>query len=37
MEHRIYKIYEKARRLIYPSVSKLTFKELFDKIKTKHP
>ena len=37
MEHRTYIIYEKARRLIYPSISKLTFTELLDKIETKHP
>ena len=34
MEHRINKIHEKALCLIYPSDSKLTFKELLDKIKT---
>ena len=34
MEHRINRIYERALRLIYPSDSKLTFRELFDKNKT---
>ena len=34
MEHRINKIHERALRLIYPSDSKLTFKELLDKNKT---
>ena len=34
MEHRINKIHEKALRLIYPSDSKLTFKELLEKNKT---
>ena len=34
MEHRINKIHERALRLIYPSDSKLRFKELLDKNKT---
>ena len=34
MEHSINKIHERALRLIYPSDSKLTFKELLDKNKT---
>ena len=34
MEHRINKIYERALRIIHPSDSKLTFKELLDKNKT---
>ena len=34
MEHRINKFHERALRLIYPSDSKLTFKELLDKNKT---
>ena len=34
MEHRINKIHERALRLIYPSDSKLTFKELLEKNKT---
>ena len=34
MEYRINKIYERVLRLIYPSDSKLTFKELLDKNKT---
>ena len=34
MEHRINKIHERALRLIYPSDSKLTFKELLSKSKT---
>ena len=34
MEYIISKIYERALRLIYPSDSKLTFKELLDKNKT---
>ena len=34
MEHRINRIHERALRLIYPSDSKLTFKELLDKNKT---
>ena len=34
MEHSINKIHERALRLIYPSYSKLTFKELLDKNKT---
>ena len=34
MEHRINKIHERALRLICPSDSKLTFKELLDKNKT---
>ena len=34
MEHRINKIHERALHLIYPSDSKLTFKELLDKKKT---
>ena len=34
MEHRINKIHEGALGLIYPSDSKLTFKELLDKNKT---
>ena len=34
MEHSINKIHERALRLIYPSNSKLTFKELLDKNKT---
>ena len=34
MEHRINKIHEKAFRLIDPSESKLTFKELWDKNKS---
>ena len=34
MEHRINKIHERALCLIYPSNSKLTFKELLDKNKT---
>ena len=33
-EHRINKIHERALRLIYPSDSKLTFKELLEKNKT---
>ena len=36
MEHRINKIHERALRLIYPSDSKLTFKELLDKKQTEH-
>ena len=34
IEHRVNKIHEKALCLIYPSDSKLTFKELLDKNKT---
>ena len=34
MEHSINKIHESALHLIYPSDSKLTFKELLDKKKT---
>ena len=34
MEHRINKIHKRALRLIYPSDSKLTLKELLDKNKT---
>ena len=34
MEHSINKIHERVLRLIYPSDSKLTFKELLDKSKT---
>ena len=34
MEHRINKIYERVLCLIYPSDSKLIFKELLDKNKT---
>ena len=34
MKHRVNKINEKALRLIYPSDSKVTFKELLDKNKT---
>ena len=34
IEHRVNKIHERAFRLIYPSDSKLTFKELLDKKKT---
>ena len=34
MEHRINKIHERVLRLIYPSYSKLTFKELLGKNKT---
>ena len=34
MEHRINKIHEMTLRLIYPSDSKLTFKEILDKNKT---
>ena len=34
MEHKINKIYERALRIIHPSDSKLTFKELLDKNKT---
>ena len=34
MEHRMNKIYERAFRIIYPSDSKLTFKELLDENKT---
>ena len=34
MEHRINKIHERALHLIYPSDSKLIFKELLDKKKT---
>ena len=34
MEHLINKIHERALRLIYPSDSKLTFKELLEKNKT---
>ena len=34
MEHSINKIHERALRLIYPSDSKLTFKELLNKNKT---
>ena len=34
MEHSINKVHERAPHLIYPSGSKLTFKELLDK---KHP
>ena len=34
MEHRINIIHQMALRLIYPSDSKLTFKELLDKNKT---
>ena len=38
MEHRINKIHERALHLIYPSDSKLTFKELLDKKKNcEHP
>ena len=33
MEHSINKIHERALHLIYPSDSKLTFKELLDKNK----
>ena len=33
MEHRINKVHERALRLIYPSDSKLTFKELLEKTK----
>ena len=34
MEHSINKIHERALCLVYPSDSKLTFKELLDKNKT---
>ena len=34
MEHNINRIHERAIRLIYPSDSKLTFKELLNKNKT---
>ena len=34
MEHSINRIHERALRLIYPSDSKLTFKELLDKKQT---
>ena len=34
IEHRVNKIHEKALCLIYPSDSKLTFKELLDKKQT---
>ena len=34
MEHSINKIHERVLRLIYPSDSKLIFKELLDKNKT---
>ena len=38
MEHRVNKIHERDLRLIYPSHSKLTFKELLDKNKNReHP
>ena len=33
MEHRINKVHERALRLIFPSDSKLTFKELLEKTK----
>ena len=34
MEHKIYKVNERALCLTYPSDSKSTFKDLFDKNKT---
>ena len=37
MEHRINMIHERALRLIYPSDSKLTFKELLEKKNCEHP